>query len=251
MTLHIPALTTAQMAEVDRLMIEEYGILLIQMMENAGRNLAEQAQRMLNGQLAGRRIVVLCGAGNNGGGGMAAARHLHNRGANVQVKFVGDAGQLKDIPAHQWRILQAMGLAKNDDPDLTQTDLIIDALIGYGLSGDPRGATAEWIVQANVSGRPILALDTPSGLDTTTGIPSSPCIRAKATLTLALPKTGLLTSSARPFVGELYLADISVPPRLYQRLGIGVGPLFAEDTIIRLNGRESYGTEETGSDRCL
>ncbi|MEK7325537.1 MAG: NAD(P)H-hydrate epimerase, partial [Chloroflexota bacterium] len=212
----IPALTTAQMAEVDRLMIEEYGIMLIQMMENAGRNLAELARRMLDGQLAGRHIVVLCGAGNNGGGGMVAARHLHNRGANVEVKFVGGLARLKDVPAHQWRILQTMALAKNDDPDLGQADLIIDALIGYGLSGDPRGATAEWIVQANGSGRPILALDTPSGLDATSGAPGNPGIRARATLTLALPKTGLLKANARHFVGDLYLADIGVPPELYR-----------------------------------
>ncbi|MBI3244677.1 MAG: NAD(P)H-hydrate epimerase [Chloroflexi bacterium] len=231
----LPSLTTAQMADVDRLMIEEYSILLIQMMENAGRNLAEQARRMLDGQLAGRHIVVLCGAGNNGGGGMVAARHLHNRGASVRVKFVGDPARLKDVPAHQWRILQAMDLAKNDDPDLAQADLIIDALIGYGLSGDPRRATAEWIVQANLSGRPILALDTPSGLDATTGVPGSPCIRANATLTLALPKAGLLQVNARHFVGGLYLADISVPPELYRRIGVEVGPLFAEDIVIRVN----------------
>ncbi len=231
----IPALTTAQMAEVDRLMIEEYGFLLIQMMENAGRNLAEQARRMLDGKLAGRKIIVLCGAGNNGGGGMVTARHLHNRGANVQVKFVGDPARLKEVPAQQWRILQTMELAKNDDPDLAQADLIIDALIGYGLSGAPRRATAEWIVQANVSGRPILALDTPSGLDATTGIPGSPCIRANATLTLALPKAGLLQVNARHLIGQLYLADVGVPPELYRRLGIEVGLLFAEDTVIRIH----------------
>jgi len=119
----LPALTAAQMAEVDRLMIDEYGILLIQMMENAGRNLAELARRMLDGKLAGRKIVALCGAGNNGGGGMVAARHLHNRGADVSVKFVGDAARLKEIPAHQWRILQALGLAQNDDFDLAQADV--------------------------------------------------------------------------------------------------------------------------------
>ncbi len=231
----LPSLTTAQMAEVDRLMVEKYGISLIQMMENAGRNLAEQARRMLDGNLSGRKIAVLCGAGNNGGGGMAAARHLHNRGANVQVKFVGDPARLKNVPAYQWRILQSMELAKNDDPGLAQADLIIDALIGYGLSGDPCGATAEWIVQANGSGRPILALDTPSGLGTTTGSPGSPCIRARNTLTLALPKTGLLVPSARSFVGDLYLADIGVPPELYRRIGLEVGTLFAEDTIIRIN----------------
>ena len=231
MNLNIATLTTDQMVEVDRLMIEEYGILLIQMMENAGRNLAELARRMMGGQLTGRHIVVLCGAGNNGGG-MAAARHLHNRGAEVRVKFVGDPARLKDIPAHQWRILQTMGLANNDDPDLARADLIVDALIGYGLTGNPYGPVAEWIVRANTANRPILSLDTPSGLDTTTGVPGNPCIRASATLTLALPKAGLLQVNARPFVGHLYLADIGVPPELYRRIGVDVGPLFANDTII-------------------
>ncbi len=235
MTRGIPALTTAQMTEVDRLMIEEYGILLIQMMENAGRSLAEMARRMLNGQLTDRKITVLCGAGNNGGGGMVAARHLHNRGAGVHVKFVGDPERLKDIPAHQWRILQTMELANDNDPDLAWADLIVDALIGYGLTGDPRGQVAEWIERANVANRPILSLDTPSGLDTTTGAPSQPCIRAAATLTLALPKAGLLIPSARAFVGDLYLADIGAPPELYRRIGLEVGPLFADDTIIRIS----------------
>jgi NAD(P)H-hydrate epimerase len=223
------------MVEVDRLMIEVYGIMLIQMMENAGRNLAEQAWRMLNRKLSGRTIVVLCGAGNNGGGGMVAVRHLHNRGAEVRVKYASEPGRLKDIPAHQWRILQAMGLAANDDPDLAQADLIVDALIGYGLTGDPRGPAVEWIERANAANRPVLSLDTPSGLDLTTGLPGHPCIRASATLTLALPKTGLLAPSARSLVGDLYLADLGVPPELYQRMGIEVGPLFADETIIRIN----------------
>src|SRR3970040_544442 len=165
MTRGIPALTTAQMAEVDRLMIEEYGILLIQMMENAGRNLAELARRIMERKLAGRKVVVLCGGGNNGGGGMVAVRYLHNRGADVRVKFVGDPARLKDIPAHQWRILQTMGLANNDDPDLARVDLIVDALIGYGLTGDPRGPVVEWIERARAAHRPILSLDTPSRLD--------------------------------------------------------------------------------------
>jgi len=231
----IPALTTAQMAEVDRLMIEEYGIVLIQMMENAGCNLAELVRRMLDGKLAGHKIAVLCGAGNNGGGGMVAARHLHNWGADIQVKLIADPDKLKNIPAHQWRILQAMGIAVEYTLDLARADLIIDAIIGYGLTGSPRGGVGEWIERANRSGRPILALDAPSGLDTTSGLAGQPCIRATATLTLALPKIGLIAPQAQPFVGELYLADIGVPPELYRRIGLEVGTLFAEDTIIRIN----------------
>lgn len=230
----IAALTTEQMAEVDRLMIEEYGILLIQMMENAGRNLAEQARRILGGKLAGRRVVVLCGRGNNGGGGMVAARHLHNRGALVSTKLVGDPAGLKEIPAHQWDILQVMALIQADDPDLAQADLVLDAIIGYGLTGNPRGEAAWWIRQVNEAQRPILALDAPSGLDTTSGSAGEPCIRATATLTLALPKVGLLSPAARPVVGELYLADIGVPPELYRRLGLDIGPIFGEDTIVRI-----------------
>ncbi len=231
----LPAVTMAQMIEVDRLMIEEYGIVLMQMMENAGRQLAEQARRML-GSVVDRNIVVLCGAGNNGGGGMVAARHLHNRGANVGVKFVGNPDRSTDVSAHQYRILQKLRLIAADDPDLTQAELIVDALIGYGLTSNPRGAIAEWIERANTAARPILALDTPSGLDATTGLPGSPCIRAAATMTLALPKTGLLVPGAKPFVGDLYLADIGVPPELYAHpsLGLTVGAIFAEDSIIRV-----------------
>ena len=230
----IPVLTTPQMVEVDRLMIEEYQIELIQMMENAGRNLAELARRDLGGLVVGKSIALLCGAGNNGGGGLVAARHLHNWGANVSLILAFDPSRLKEIPAHQWRILTQMGLDSNKESDLPKADLILDALIGYGLSGDPRQPVAELIDKANNTGRPILALDAPSGLDTTSGIPGDPCIKAAATLTLALPKMGLLTREVKDNVGDLYLADISVPPELYQHLGIEVSNLFEKDTILKV-----------------
>jgi NAD(P)H-hydrate epimerase len=231
----IPAISTDQMVEVDRLMIGEYGIQLIQMMENAGRNLAEQARRMLGGELAGRQIAVLCGKGNNGGGGMVAARHLHNRGAAVQVKLAGDLDGLAGLPKQQWRILSGLQLPEPDERDLQQVDLIIDAMIGYGLRGNPRGQVAEWVARANASLQPILALDAPTGLNTTSGTPGRPTVRAAVTLTLALPKTGLLSEQARFYVGELYLADIGVPPELYRRLDLQVPLLFARDTIVKIS----------------
>jgi NAD(P)H-hydrate epimerase len=235
--MNIPSLTTTQMAEVDRLMIEEYGIQLIQMMENAGRHLAEQARRMLGGNVVDREIVVLCGGGNNGGGGMVTARNLHNWGAHVHIKLIGDESRLKDVPAQQWGILRAMGIPRFGEPTAYQgsPDLIIDAIIGYGLRGDPRGEPAMWIEWANAQDAPILALDTPSGLDTTTGVPGTPVINAQATLTLALPKVGLTTPQAKTHVGQLYLADISVPPQLYLHLGIQVGRLFASNPIIAID----------------
>ena len=231
----LPAITAAQMVEVDRLMIEEYHIELIHMMENAGRNLAEQARRMVGGDLRDRQIVVLCGAGNNGGGGMVAARHLANRGARVQATLVADPARLKGVAAHQWRILERLGVVAHRDSMVETADLIVDAMIGYGLSGPPRGETAEWIERVNSAQRHVLALDTPSGLDTTTAIPATPCVRATATLTLALPKTGLLTAEAAPFVGQLFLADIGVPPALYERLGLHIPSPFITDTIVRID----------------
>ena len=231
----IPTLTTTQMIEVDRAMIEDYHIKLIQMMENAGLAFAELARRQLRGAVKGHSIVVLCGSGNNGGGGMTAARRLHNWGADVLVALTKSADELRGVPAHQLDILQRIKIPILDSAaSLPTPSLILDAIIGYSLSGPPRSAAADLIRWANGQTAPILALDTPSGLDVTSGTAHDPTIRATATLTLALPKQGLLTLEAKKYVGELYLADIGVPPDLYARMGITVPPLFAESDIIRV-----------------
>ena len=243
--MNLPALSTDQMREVDRLMVEEFGVLLVQMIENAGRNLALLAKRMLSDDeddgadaLEDRPIVLLAGRGNNGGGGLAAARHLLNWGAWVQIVLTH---QPSDIPAgvtrDQLSILQRMDapLAWAEDGwELPPADLVIDALIGYGLSGNPRGRAADLIQLANSSVAPILSLDAPSGLDTTSGHLLNPHIAAAATMTLALPKHGLLHPRARAASGQFFLADIGVPPALYERLGLELPPLFAADTVLPL-----------------
>ncbi len=234
----IPAITTAQMREVDRLMIEVYGIELIQMMENAGINLAALArQRFLDGDPVGKRVLVLAGSGGNGGGGLVAARRLHNWGAKVLVCATKVPDKFTGVPAHQLSILKKIGLPVSHVDDLTElpeTNLILDAIIGYSLQGAPRGQAANLIQMASLSTAPILSLDVPSGLDTTSGQVFDTHIRAAATLTLALPKIGLLAESAKSSVGELYLTDISVPPQLYENLGLQVGPIFAEREIIQI-----------------
>jgi NAD(P)H-hydrate epimerase len=228
-------------------MIEDYHIELIQMMENAGRNLAHLARsRFLDGDPRGRTVVVLSGSGGNGGGGLVCARRLHNWGARVLVVTTQPDDRYRGVPAHQLDILRRMEIPITtpnenttiDDQfqDKLSVDLIIDAVIGYSLSGAPRGNAAQMITWANAQGAPILSLDTPSGIDTTSGQVSNPIIRADATLTLALPKQGLRASKTGKYVGELYLADISIPPELYSDLGLdlSVGPIFAQDEIIRL-----------------
>ena len=236
----IPSLTTAQMIEVDRAMIEDYHIELIQMMENAGRNFAELARRQLGGSVKGHSVAVLCGNGNNGGGGLTAARHLHNWGAKVVVALTKSVDEFRGVPAHQLDILKRMNIPIIESASLPSTvELILDAIIGYSLSGSPRGAAAELINWANEQHAPIISLDTPSGLDTTSGLAYEPTIRAISTLTLALPKQGLLNPQSKPYVGELYLADISVPPELYAKMGIVVPPLFDQQDIVRIELQES------------
>lgn len=236
----LPALTTKQMIEVDRAMIEDYRIELIQMMENAGRDLAHLARRrFLDGDPRGKPVVVLAGSGGNGGGALVAARRLHNYGADVRVYLTRPRAEFAPVPAHQLDILLRMGVPVFEAGEIVTAlapQLIVDGIIGYSLQGDPRGAAADLIRWANGQGAPILALDTPSGLDTASGTAHAPTIRAAATMTLALPKVGLMSDAATPYVGELYLADISVPPALYAGPGLqfSVEPIFAFEDIVRL-----------------
>ncbi|MEM7332440.1 MAG: NAD(P)H-hydrate epimerase [Chloroflexota bacterium] len=237
---NVPYVDTALMIEVDRAMIEDFHILLIQMMENAGRNLAHLArQKFLNGDPSGKSVVVLAGTGGNGGGALVAARRLHNYGANVQIFITKSDKAFTPIPKHQLDILRQMKvpifLAQAIE-DILKPDLVLDGVIGYSLKGAPRGTAVTLINWANRSSAPILALDAPSGVDTTTGTVFEPAIQATATMTLALPKAGLLKEGVEAQVGELYLADISVPPQLYSEpaLALKVGPIFAENDIVQL-----------------
>ena len=236
----VPFISTDQMREVDRAMIDDYDIVLIQMMENAGRELAHLARsRFLEGDPRGRKVLVLAGTGGNGGGGLVCARRLDNWGADVTVWLPAPPSELAETPRHQLTILERMEVPieiAGDESDLPSADLIVDALIGYSLSGAPRGSSAGLIRAANAHTAPVLALDVPSGVDTATGAAYDPAILAEATLTLALPKQGLQRDTAKKQVGELYLADISIPPGLYSHppLDFKVGPLFARDDILRV-----------------
>ncbi len=117
---------------------------------------------------------------------------------------------------------------------LCKVDLLIDALLGYNLQGNPRDPIATMIREANESEVPILAVDIPSGLQGDSGKPLSPTIKAHSTITLALPKVGLLTEKAKEYVGELYVADLSVPSMVYKKLGIDVPVLFEHEEVIKI-----------------
>ena len=226
--------TAEEMRKIDDMSIREFRVDVLMLMENAGRAAAVLARQMLLGQTIGKRVACLVGAGNNGGDGMVAARHLANWGAVVKVISGTSKDKMKSVPLGQLNIIEKMGIPiLSTDHTLGDYDLLIDSLIGYGLEDNPRDRIATIIKDANASGRPILALDVPSGMNATTGEAYDPCIKATATLTLALPKTGFLAPRASPYVGDLYLADISIPRKVYQSFG-QKSMLFQKDALLRI-----------------
>lgn len=219
------------------MMVEDVGISLVQMMENAGRDLAQLARdRFLGGDALGTQVTVLVGRGGNGGGALVCARHLHNWGADVRVAISAPATRFAGVRERQLSIVNTMGVRVSEVVPTDAGRLIIDGLIGYNLVGTPRGSAREFVLWANAQPAARLSLDVPSGLDPTTGEPRDPTLEATATLTLALPKSGLGQPAATSHVGELYLGDIGVPPELYARaaLHLDVGSLFARGTILRI-----------------
>jgi len=234
-SIEVPAVTAEQMTEVDRVAIEDTGPNLLQMMENAGRNLAQQAIAGLGDAWRGANIVVLAGNGGNGGGGICAARHLANRGAQVRLGLVSP-NRLGAAAEWQRHIFQATPGREVDIHLLTSSnepvDIILDALIGYSLRGAPRGNALRLIQWANRANSPILALDIPSGMNATTGETAGEYIKARWTMTLALPKTGLLPD----LTGDLILADIGIPPGAFawETLELPYTPPFGDRFLIPL-----------------
>jgi NAD(P)H-hydrate epimerase len=232
----VPAVTAAQMKEIDRVMVDVLGIDLVRMMENAGRHLARLAVgHLMDGDPRGRMVSVLVGRGGNGGGALVAARRLVCWGAHPSVWLARPSDELTPVPASQLAVLDRLGVTIHEEGTPAEAgDLILDGLIGYSLNGRPLGRARELIEWANLQRAPTLSLDLPSGLDATTGEVHGPAARAAATLTLAMPKCGLLASGADDYVGELFLGDIGVPPSAYDHVGLSVGPLFGRGEILRL-----------------
>ena len=201
-------LTRAQVREIDRRAIEEYHIPGIVLMENAARAVADVAWQMVDRRV-GARIAIICGKGNNGGDGFAAARHLHNRGAKVQVgghRPTSDDAQLNYQIAAKMRLIET---------PTTAYDLVIDALFGTGLT---RPANDDYIDMINALGAPVLAVDVPSGLDCDTGEPLGPCVRATRTVTFVAEKAGFANPRSRQFTGEIIVGDIGCPRELIEQV---------------------------------
>jgi len=229
----VPAVTADQMREVDRIAIEETGPNLFQMMENAGRNLALTALRMLGSSWSEEYVVVLAGTAGNGGGGICAARHLANRGVEVTV-VVSDETRLTEVPRDQLDVFRQTPGRLVSPTDLESQDptLIIDAIVGYSLEGQLRSAALGMVDWVGATQVPVLSLDVPSGINASSGVGSGVHVNATETLTLALPKFGLDTQTA----GDLSLGDIGIPADTYRRAGIDVDSrLFGSRYVVPIH----------------
>lgn len=222
----VTAVTSDEMREVDRVAVDATGLELLQMMENAGRNLANAIKKRLH---PGEEVVVLAGDGGNGGGGLACARHLVNHGVAVTVVLDRPATKLTGAAATQHGIIAAMPVPVVVDPtQFPAGDVVVDALVGYGLDGPLRDTPAK-LVEAIAEGSTVVSLDIPTGRNATSGAEPGPAVDPDTVVTLALPKTGLAGLDC-----PLLLADIGIPAVVYDRLDIPNGCPFEGGYLLEL-----------------
>lgn len=216
-------LTRAQVRDVDRRAIADYGMTGLVLMENAGRGVAELLQSL---SISGP-VVICCGKGNNAGDGFVVARHLENAGIEVKVllvtrgdSFAGDAAaNLTVLRRAGTPIIDAVGDIETAwKRELARADWIVDALLGTGTQGTVREPFSTAIRLINASQRKVLAIDLPSGMDCDTGAVLGCCVRAQHTATFVARKPGFAASGAAEFTGEVHVLDIGVPRRLLNEI---------------------------------
>ena len=217
--------TAGEMRAMDRRATVEFGIPGIVLMENAAMRVVELLEREF-GSLARKRIIVLCGKGNNGGDGLAVARHLHTRfGASVSAWLAAQPGALSGDAAANYTMAARCGVpvATADDAlppdfvaDLSRAGIVVDALFGTGFRGAAAGSAAMLIEAVNASGKPVVAVDVPSGTNADTGAADGPAIRAAITVTFALGKPGLYIHPGVDYAGRVVVGDIAFPRPLYE-----------------------------------
>ena len=247
----IKVVTADEMREKDRYTIEEIGVPGVVLMENAGTHTFRVIQKELE-DISDPTVYVFCGKGNNGGDGFVIARHLWSEGIYVRVfcaveedQISGDAlinySILKNMNVpiefiHQGDDLQAL---KNSNPDL-----LVDALLGTGIKGAVKGFIKEVIdfINQNIETK-IVAVDIPSGLNANTGEVPGSAIRANITVTMALPKRCHVLYPAKYYVGELYIADIGIPPFVLNKDDVKVSILEDDDIVLPFRYEDTHKYE--------
>ena len=220
------AVTAARMHEIDRLTMDRYGVPSLDLMEHAGRGVAEwiagRHQRLEN-----LRIVILCGKGNNGGDGLVVARHLALAGANPSVHLFASPEEMKGDAAEnlrRWGEFGRVNVVTAPDaldairPEIAAADVLVDALLGTGLAGAVKGLVAQAIDDVDRLARhaEIVSVDIPSGMSSDEFVSAGPVIRADATITFTAPKIGQLLPPNAELVGRLAVHEIGSPRELWE-----------------------------------
>ncbi|MHA1246962.1 MAG: NAD(P)H-hydrate dehydratase [Candidatus Thorarchaeota archaeon] len=212
------AISTEEM-RVTELNAQYLGVTLRMLMQNAGREVSREIVEREN--VAGKRIVILCGGGGNGGDGMVAARHLHEAGARVEVYLIGHERNMSSPDAvFNWNILKNLdGIVKSQLRSETavrecnaiqEADILIDAMLGFGLHSPLREPTLSAVREFNKSPARKYSIDVPTGIDSDSGEVYGEAVRADVTITLHAPKPGL--SRAASYAGEVIVVPIGIPP---------------------------------------
>jgi len=211
--------TAAQMRELDRRTIDEAGIAGKILMERAGSGVVDDVAHTL-GPVRRKTITIFCGKGNNGGDGFVIARLLHRLHATVRVMLMAPPSELSKDAAIMYRqFVRAAGksaiylfTAKDHAQSMIrESDIVIDALLGTGISSEVTGRYADAIESINTSNCPVVAVDIPSGLHTETGAILGHAVRASCTVTFGLPKLGLFQGSGIDLAGSVRVVDIGIP----------------------------------------
>ncbi|MCM8764386.1 MAG: NAD(P)H-hydrate epimerase [Candidatus Omnitrophica bacterium] len=213
-------LTRDQIYEREKQAYEKFCIPPLILMENAGIKLAVEARRIMKNNKKGK-IVVLAGPGNNGGDGMVAARHLYCSGYRVVVLFTFDAEKIKEPSFTNYKILVKMKLmckkveSEKINSELKDSELIIDAIFGIGLTRQVEGIEKDLILSVNQAGKYVISADIPSGIDADSGEIYGAAVKANSTVTFGFGKKGLKTEKGKYYAGKVKIVDIGFPPELY------------------------------------
>lgn len=214
--------TSQQIREIDRKAIEENNLSGLTLMENAGLGIF-QSLKNIYPDLRLKKVIIFAGSGNNGGDGFVVARHLYNYGVKVKVFLLASFNKIKAEARENLNIIDKMGVElietetvklKEIEGTIQNSDLIIDAILGTGLQGKVTGSKASIIDLINITNKEVVAIDVPSGLNADSGKIEGPCIKATHTITLALPKIGLLLFPGASFAGKVTVEDIGIPSYL-------------------------------------
>lgn len=226
----LPVVDAATMRRLDFDATARFGVPALDLMENAGKAVADAAQEFLKekgASVEGAHVVAVCGRGANGGDGLVAARHLKIAGASVWAflcppKKDEDYPELvrinRDAAVKAGVVLRQTGPESGLAKALSGADVVLDALLGTGSAGKPAGAVHHAVQEITRAKKPVIAVDVPTGLHPDTGYHSGVYVTADLTLTLGLPKRGLLTEHAKQFVGVLKVLDVGYPPELVKSL---------------------------------